>query len=222
MIKTLGCNIEQVDQKPIVMSWIIKSTSKSDPTESVKFYLNSGSPPERPALFPSFGICQCPGKVLARGRDGKQHIRSIQLDMKYFREQYKVDMIVCLLDKYELRTIGVDADEYKSACEKNGIEIKFYVIVEMGCPNEKPNDFERTLLDQIDAALSKGKRVICHCRGGIGRAGTIACCMLIKFGLAKSCKEAVNMVREIRDPRCVESKKQMDFILSYSAYKKTI
>lgn len=222
MIKTLGYSIDQVDQRPIVVSWIIKSQSKSDAPDSLKFYTNSESTAERQSLTPSFGICQCPGKVLAKGRDGKPHIRSISLDMKYFRDNYKIDMIICLLDKYELRAIGVDAEEYKSACEKNGIELKFYPIVEMGCPGEKPVDLEKILLNHIDAAMRKGKRVICHCRGGIGRAGTIACCMLLKFGLTTACRDSVNVVRDIRDPRCVESKKQMDYILSYSSHRKSL
>lgn len=58
--------------------------------------------------FGNFGVCHCPGKQLAKGRDGKSHSRNIEEDIKYFKTANKVDVIICLLDEYELRTVGVD------------------------------------------------------------------------------------------------------------------
>jgi len=42
------------------------------------------------------------------GRDGKPHNRDLKLDLKDFAERQNVKIIICLLNEYELRTIGVD------------------------------------------------------------------------------------------------------------------
>ena len=45
----------------------------------------------------------CPGKNLKMGRDGKSHSRDIVEDVKYFKNVNKVDIIICLLNDYEVR-----------------------------------------------------------------------------------------------------------------------
>ena len=35
----------------------------------------------------------------------------------------------------------------------------------------------------ITAYTLKGINVLCHCRGGVGRAGLVACCWMLKLGL---------------------------------------
>lgn len=40
------------------------------------------------------------------------------------------------------------------------------------------------ILDTIDRALADGHRVYLHCRGGVGRTGTVAGCWLVRNGLA--------------------------------------
>lgn len=48
-----------------------------------------------------------------------------------------------------------------------------------------PDRAEMTgILDQIDAALSAGKKVYVHCQGGIGRTGTVVGCWLARHGLS--------------------------------------
>jgi len=57
--------------------------------------------------------------------------------------------------------------------------------------------------------------MISHCRGGIGRAGLLAACVLLATGSEKTSQEAILKVRKIRDKRCVESRKQEEFIKKY-------
>jgi hypothetical protein len=42
----------------------------------------------------------------------------------------------------------------------------------------------RRTLDAIGAALDGGGAVYLHCRAGIGRTGTVACCLLVEHGFA--------------------------------------
>jgi len=163
----------------------------------------------------SFGICAAPGKNLAKGRDGRVHKRDIEVDVKYFKESLNIDVIVCLLNKYELRTIGVDFDKYEKACNEHNIHLFAYPVVEMGVPIQSPQEFDENVIDFIVRNIKDKKKVVCHCRGGIGRAGTVASCVLIKTELCKGPKHAITTVRSLRDPKCVESRKQEDYINSY-------
>jgi len=163
-----------------------------------------------------FGICAAPGKNLAKGRDGKVYNRDIEHDVKHLRETMGVDVIVCLLNKYELRTIGVDYDKYQAACDKYKISLLVYPIVEMGVPQQSAQEFDTEIINFIFENIRSNKKVICHCRGGIGRAGTVAACVILKLKLSKGPKHAISCVRTLRDPRCVESRKQEDYIDKYS------
>jgi len=53
--------------------------------------------------------------------------------------------------------------------------------------------------------IQTGETTICHCRGGIGRAGMTACCLILKLGLKSSYEDVVDYIRRTRDVRCVES-----------------
>lgn len=161
-----------------------------------------------------FGLCSAPGKKLTKGRDGKSHDRDITKDVFNFKER-GVDCIVCLLSKYELRTLGVDISVYAKACSKVGIDLIIYPIVEMAAPEQKTTEFDTELIEKLRTLVEANESVVVHCRGGIGRAGLVACCLLLKMKLAKSPSDAIKIVRKLRDPRSVESRKQEDYIEGY-------
>ena len=50
------------------------------------------------------------------GRDGKTHNRNLDFDVKFLCENKNVELIICLLNEYELRTIGVDIQKYQKIC----------------------------------------------------------------------------------------------------------
>ena len=51
-----------------------------------------------------------------------------------------------------------------------------------------------TLVD----GLRSGARVVVHCKGGLGRAGTVACMLLLESGAASDAENAMAKVREVR------------------------
>ena len=59
-----------------------------------------------------------------------------------------------------------------------------------------------------------GQRVVLHCKGGLGRAGTLCACALIHFGYTP--EESIAIVRESR-PGAIENSVQEQFIAEYSA-----
>ena len=61
-----------------------------------------------------------------------------------------------------------------------------------------------------------GKNIVLHCRGGKGRAGTIAAILLVEFNYKK--QEAIDLVRSKRKG-AIESKVQENFIENYNVVK---
>jgi protein-tyrosine phosphatase len=206
---------------PLKVSWIVYSTpSEDDSVSATSFALRNQV--KKSEKKPLFGMCSAPGKVLKLGRDGKSYSRSLADDIKHFRLEEGVDVILCLLNRYELRIIGVDITEYQVLCKAAGITLVEYPIVEMASPEDSPAVFEEKIVSFIVGQIMAGKRVICHCRGGIGRAGTIASCVILKMKLAAEADDAIKSVRALRDPRCVESRKQEDYINRYHKYLVTV
>ena len=70
-------------------------------------------------------------------------------------------------------------------------------------------EYQKVLLKN---ELIEGKNIVLHCRGGKGRAGTVAALLLIDFGVKK--EEAIQLVRS-RRKGAIETKEQEDFIFSY-------
>jgi len=81
---------------------------------------------------------------------------------------------------------------------------------ELGILNLKENTTKVLLKNE----LIDGKNIVLHCRGGKGRAGTIAAILLVEFNYEK--QEAIDLVRS-RRKGAIESKIQEDFIFSYRA-----
>jgi protein-tyrosine phosphatase len=112
------------------------------------------------------------------GRDGKNHDRNIYADVDNFRVQSNITLIVCLLNDSELRTLGVNVKDYKAACDKSGVIFYQYPIIEMA-PPEDILAFKTDVIDVICAHLRSGNgNILVHCRGGVGRAGLVTCCVL--------------------------------------------
>ena len=62
--------------------------------------------------------------------------------------------------------------------------------IELSCSNFPIRDFDTpsaelmsTILDEIDQAVAAGRCVYVHCRGGIGRTGTVVGCFLLRHRL---------------------------------------
>lgn len=132
-------------------------------------------------------------------------MRSILKDV----ETYKtcgVNLIVCLLSDTELRSVGVQIKDYQKACDKCDIQLFKYPIIEMAPPTDI-QAFHTDVIDVIINTLQSGKDVLVHCRGGVGRAGLLACCVLSRLCVFSNFRQTIEFVRKRRDKRCVESRK---------------
>jgi len=124
-----------------------------------------------------------------------------------FAEQ-GIRLIVCLLNDFELRSIGTNVKDYEEACRQNGIELFKYPLIEMAPPTDL-DKWGSEVVGKVVGFLLEGaeKRVLVHCRGGVGRAGTLACNVLSQLCQFKHAQAVIDHVRGRRDRRCVESQK---------------
>lgn len=167
------------------------------------------------------GLSQAPGKVMREGRDGKPHHRNLGNDITDYKNR-QTSVIVCLLNDSELKLIGVNPTSYKRICSANEIELIQYPIIEMAAPAEDAAYFDFALIEPLVCRLSEGKNIVVHCRGGIGRAGLVACCLLGRLGQFENYRDAIRHVRARRDRRCVESRNQEVYIKKYYEFLKSL
>lgn len=122
-------------------------------------------------------------------------------------------------------TSFVEDKEFDALCDKKLFVEKIYKnnlkwyhlpIVDLGSPNKDFKYKWETVKVLLKNELLEGQNIVFHCRGGKGRAGTIAAILLADFGHDK--KEAIDLVRE-RRKGAIETKAQEDFIFSYQVIK---
>ena len=120
-------------------------------------------------------------------------------------------------------TSFVEDGEFEKLCNKtlfvksiyeNKLHWYHLPIYDMGAPDKDFKYKWETTKVLLKNELIDGKNLVLHCRGGKGRAGTIAAILLVEFNYNK--QEAIDLVRE-RRKGAIESKEQENFIFAYRA-----
>jgi ADP-ribosyl-[dinitrogen reductase] hydrolase len=83
-------------------------------------------------------------------------------------------------------------------------------IVDVSIPSEQFEAKWKTAGEELRSMLRSGSDVLVHCRGGLGRAGTIAARLLIELGIEPG--TAIARVRSVR-PGAIETAAQENYVL---------
>jgi predicted protein tyrosine phosphatase len=134
--------------------------------------------------------------------------RDLAADMRALEEEYETDILVSLMEKYEYR--GYQIPELLERDKFGGIEILRFAIEDMGVPQEAESEGFEAFVRDVVQRLGQGQNVVVHCRGGLGRTGTLAACVLVALG-RHSADEAIATVREARKGT-VQTREQEDFV----------
>ena len=62
---------------------------------------------------------------------------------------------------------------------------------------------------ELRQILTEGGRIVLHCRGGLGRTGTIAARLLVEFGI--DTRAAIAAVRRVR-PGAIQTREQEEYV----------
>ncbi|KAI0321089.1 hypothetical protein OF83DRAFT_1101502 [Amylostereum chailletii] len=210
--------------------------SKVDPP------LSSASPPTLGNLL----LSSCPGKKVRlngpiRGRG------SVRRDLKQDLQRIKglgVGCIVCCLDDAELEFLGAPWAEYAQIARELKLDVLRIPMPE-GLAPPCPQAFDHLLSQLIDNYTLAGIPVLTHCRGGVGRAGLVACCWMVKLGLCSwpsapstyppvgtkglgeltvradtlsLVERVIGVVRRRRSLKAIETYEQVRFLVGYVEY----
>ncbi|MDX5893804.1 cyclin-dependent kinase inhibitor 3 family protein [Rubrobacter radiotolerans] len=155
------------------------------------------------------GMTLAPG-VNAESSFGFRWERDLAVDLRHLRDIHKADYLVSLMEDFEYGQYGMD-DFFRSARDA-GIKVMHFSIVDVGVPEDwEENRYVGMILD-IKNALERNEKVVLHCRGGLGRTGTVAACTLVTFGY--KAEEAIRITRDSR-PGAIQTLEQERYVRSF-------
>ena len=151
------------------------------------------------------GITFCPGKYDRHAVTG-EWVRDLALDLDRVRD-WGAAAVVTLLEPKELVLLRVE--RLGEEIWRRNMEWFHLPIADVSIPDEQ---FEREWVvagEELRSMLRRRLDVLVHCRGGLGRAGTIAARLLIELGVEPA--KAIEDVRAVR-PGAIETDDQARFV----------
>jgi ADP-ribosyl-[dinitrogen reductase] hydrolase len=159
------------------------------------------------------GVTFCPGKYDPHAMSAGW-ARDLAVDLDAIRD-WGAAAIVTLVEPRELTLLRV---------ERLGEEVSrrnmlwFHLpIVDVSIPDRQFEEKWGAAGEELRSILRNGSDVLVHCRGGLGRAGTIASRLLIELGMPP--KTAIERVRAVR-PGAIETRAQEEYVLAVTSQQK--
>lgn len=92
--------------------------------------------------------------------------------------RHELDRIVCLASEEE---VSIDSPDYSTALQGDGLPWRqqSFPLPERAIPPDRHALVN--LVEELSTALEKGERILIHCGSGIGRTGSVATCILLRF-----------------------------------------
>lgn len=122
------------------------------------------------------------------------------------------NVLCVLLPEEEMVQLGI-AGEIVEA-ERRGLAVHHLPIVDGDVP--KDLDAFDALVEHVAAHLESGRHIVVHCKGGLGRAGMVAACTLLRVGVFQTVRDAIAEVRRCRSASSIENRWQEDFVAAYA------
>ncbi|ABY33255.1 ADP-ribosylglycohydrolase family protein [Methylorubrum extorquens] len=147
------------------------------------------------------GVTFCPGKVQTDGATGSWN-RDLATDIRAISD-WGATTLVTLIEDHEIDALKVPGLERE--CQRHGIEWLHLPIPDVSAPTDAFEAAWATVGEGLRSRLRNGFNVVVHCKGGLGRAGTIAARLLVELGADPG--DAIQSVREAR-PGAIETVEQ--------------
>jgi len=153
------------------------------------------------------GLTFCPGKTQPHAATGAWD-RDLRADLDAIAAWGAV-AVVTLVEEHELKSLKVPTLGAEVA--RRHMDWLHLPIADVSVPGPAFDARWAEVGEGLRARLRDGFNVLVHCKGGLGRAGTIAARLLIELGVAPD--EAVRRVRAVR-PGAIETPEQLAYVLA--------
>ena len=130
-------------------------------------------PPGTHGLPGRLGLTIAPGKW----RAGLDHASDtlVRDDLLRLRDFYGAKVLVTLLEEFEMKKLAIP--ELLPTARRLRLRSLWFPIPDVTAPSDL--DAAVALVEEIVGHMRRGETVVVHCRGGLGRSGTIAACVLV-------------------------------------------
>ena len=153
------------------------------------------------------GITFAPGKFQDFAMTGSW-ARDLDTDLAAIRTWGAVHLI-SLIEPWEFQELRIE--HLPDRASQQGLQWHGLPITDGSAPDERFLVPWIALGPELCDELLAGRRLVVHCKGGLGRAGTVAALLLLDTHTAPSASSAIEMVRVVR-PGAVETRAQEEFI----------
>lgn len=156
------------------------------------------------------GITFCPGKKQPGAMTGSWD-RDLAVDLDAI-SKWGAAALISLIEPHEMDALGVP--ELGTEVVGRHMDWIHMPIEDVSVPGPEFERAWRIHGETIRARLRDGFDIVVHCKGGLGRAGTVAARLLIEFGSDPD--EAIAAVRTAR-PGAIETPSQVQYVHTIKA-----
>ncbi len=160
--------------------------------------------------FGRIGITLCPGKVDAHAWRGPV-ARNLGTDLDVV-ERWGATAVVSLITDREIKELSVCG--LPGAVRDRHMEWWHAPIPDGQPPGPEFEEVWTVVGEAIRDRLRLGFDVLVHCKGGLGRAGTIAARLLVELDVSP--EDAIRIVRDARSQDAIETPQQEEHVRSCS------
>ena len=153
------------------------------------------------------GITLCPGKYQPVSWSGGWN-RNLDTDILAIHEA-GATKVVSLVEDVEMAILRVPG--LGDAVISQGMDWYHLPFPDTTAPDNKWMEQFMLVRSQLIESIKEGEKIVIHCKGGLGRAGTVAAILLNELGLEMS--DAISLVRKVRSSDCINPT-QEEFLLS--------
>jgi ADP-ribosyl-[dinitrogen reductase] hydrolase len=141
--------------------------------------------------------------------------RDLAADLDVIRK-WGAAAVVTLLEAHEFTLLRVQ--QLGAEVARRDMSWFHLPIADVRTPDQKFEQAWESAGKELRSMMRNGLDVLVHCRGGLGRAGTIAARLLVELGVEPL--TAIAKVREVR-PGAIETRDQEKFVMNIGPVSKT-
>lgn len=156
------------------------------------------------------GLTFAPGKKQNDAATGSWD-RELAADIGRLRAEFAADHLVCLLEDPEFVELKIEG--LAAAARAAGIAFHRLPVRDGSVPGDRGALMD--LVSRISGWAASGENVVIHCKGGLGRAGTMGGCVLRYSG--QDAAAALDALDAARGPNCPETPQQRRFVEDFVA-----